>query len=434
MTEEITFFWLRRDLRLNDNTGLKSALRKNVNVQLIFIFDSTILNDLPKDDARVTFIWQSLKKLNEELKAFGSSLLIKQGNPIEIWKDLLTEFNITHLYTNRDYEPKAVERDKKIRFIMAVNGVNYHDFKDHVFFEKDEILKADGTPYTIYTPYKNKWLEKYARTNIEIPKKENELNAHFSKSSYEFPSLKTIGFIESTNLQFDYDLKGVDNYDQHRDFPFKDQTTRLGHHLRFGTISLRGLVAFSTSKNNTFLSELIWRDFFSQILAHFPHVIDGPFKKKYANIEWRNDEKEFQLWCEGKTGYPIVDAGMRQLNETGFMHNRVRMVVASFLIKDLLIDWRWGEAYFAEKLLDFDLASNNGNWQWAAGTGCDSAPYFRVFSPTLQQEKFDKQRSYIQRWIPDFDPENYLAPIVEHKMARLRAINTYKVALEQFEA
>ncbi|NOQ71351.1 MAG: deoxyribodipyrimidine photo-lyase [Crocinitomix sp.] len=432
--EEITFFWLRRDFRLNDNTGLNSALRNNSNVQLVFIYDTSILDELPKDDARVTFIWQYLEKLNKELNAYGSSVLVKHGNPIEVWKELLSEFNIANLYTNRDYEPRAIARDKKVRFLMETNGVNYLDFKDHVFFEKAEVLKADGTPYTIYTPYKNKWLEKYARTNIEIPKKEEQLNACYSKSNFEIPSLKSIGFIENKQQSFDYDLKGVDNYDQHRDYPFIDKTTRLGHHLRFGTISIRSLVAFSTSKNSTFLSELIWRDFFSQILAHFPHVLEGPFKKKYANIEWRNNEKEFQLWCEGKTGYPIVDAGMRQLNATGFMHNRVRMVVASFLIKHLLIDWRWGEAYFAEKLLDFDLASNNGNWQWAAGTGCDSAPYFRVFNPTLQQEKFDKQRSYIQHWIPDFNSENYLKPIVEHKMARVRAIDTYKTALEQYEA
>lgn len=430
--EKTTFFWLRRDLRLNDNTGLKAALQNNTNVQVVFIFDTTILDKLSKDDARVSFIWQALKKLNASLNSYNSSLLIKHGSPITAWTELLKAFEIQSVYTNRDYEPMAIERDKKVQFLLESNGVSYHDFKDHVFFEKDEILKGDGTPYTIYTPYKRKWLEKFAKTNVVIPKKQDELNRKYAKSNFAFPSLHSIGFSESKSNSFAYDLKGVENYDEHRDFPFIDKTTRLGHHLRFGTISLRSLVAYATPKNDTFISELIWRDFFSQILAHFPYVIDAPFKKKYANIEWRNNEVEFKLWCEGKTGYPIVDAGMRQLNETGFMHNRVRMIVASFLIKHLLIDWRWGEAYFAEKLLDFDLASNNGNWQWAAGTGCDSAPYFRVFNPTLQQERFDKNLDYIKRWIPDFEPNNYITPIVEHKMARARAIATYKTALENF--
>jgi deoxyribodipyrimidine photo-lyase len=430
--EEITIFWFRRDLRLNDNIGLRAALKAKRPVQCLFIFDTTILNDLPKDDARVTFIWDTLQKLNKELAKYKASLLVKMGKPLDVWQDLLKEYTIRSVYFNRDYEPKTIQRDKEVRFLIESNGLEVNDFKDHVFFEKDEVLKADGTPYTVYTPYKNKWLAKYAKTNVTIPQDETELYQNFAKSKFDLPSLAKIGFVKSAIKIPAYNLKGVDDYDQHRDFPGLNKTTMVGHHLRFGTISLRSLIYFSVRKNQTYLSELIWRDFFSQILAHFPHVVDAPFRKKYEGIAWRNNEEEFKLWCEGKTGYPIVDAGMRQLNQTGFMHNRVRMITASFLIKHLLIDWRWGEAYFAEKLLDFDLASNNGNWQWAAGTGCDAAPYFRVFNPTLQQDRFDKKKNYIRKWIPDFDESNYLPPIVEHKMARERAIETYKVALEQY--
>lgn len=427
------FFWFRRDLRLNDNLALLAALRENDSVQPIFIFDSSIINDLPKNDPRITFIWDQLKKISDALKEFGSSILIKQGIPNEVWKDIIKEYTINAVYTNKDYEPSAIDRDKKVRFTLESNGILFQEYKDHVFFEKGEVTKLDGSPYTKFTPYKNKWLEKLAKTNVTIPKKEPELNNKYNSSNHKVPSLKSLGF-ERTKIKIPaYNLKGIDTYDQHRDYPSSDKTTYIGHHLRFGTISIRSLVYFSMRKNQTYLSELIWRDFFSQILAYFPYVVDQPFKKKYAGIEWVNNEDHFNKWCEGKTGYPIVDAGMRQLNSTGFMHNRVRMITASFLIKHLLIDWRWGEAYFAEKLLDFDLASNNGNWQWAAGTGCDSAPYFRVFNPTLQHNKFDKDNIYIKKWIPDYDPETYIKPIVDHKTARQKAIDTYKAALDQYE-
>jgi deoxyribodipyrimidine photo-lyase len=432
MKEKTTFFWFRRDLRLNDNTALIAALKASKNVQCIFIYDRTILDDLPKDDARVNFIWTELSKINLQLNEYGSSLLVKHGSPIEVWNAILSENSIESVYINRDYEPKAIERDEAVRFLLKRNGIPLFDYKDHVFFEKNEILKADGTPYTVYTPYKNKWLEKFKQANLEIPVKDEALNKHFVQSNYKQLLLADIGFSPSKISIPPYSLKGVDNYDQHRNFPSLNKTTMVGHHLRFGTISIRSLIYYAKSKNATYLAELIWRDFFSQILFHFPNVVDAPFKSKYADIKWRNNEKEFQLWCEGKTGYPIVDAGMRQLNQTGFMHNRVRMITASFLIKHLLIDWRWGEAYFAEKLLDFDLASNNGNWQWAAGTGCDAAPYFRVFNPTLQQEKFDKDKAYIKHWIPNFTENTYLEPIVDHKMARERAIATYKDCLNQF--
>lgn len=428
-----TFFWMRRDLRLNDNTGLRKALKEQGNVQIVFIFDAEILADLPQNDARVTFIWDQLKKINEQLKPYKSSVLVEHGKPMEVWQKLIEKHPIEAVYTNRDYEPKTILRDQSVRFLLETNGISYADFKDHVFFEKDEVLKSDGSPYTVYTPYKNKWLEKFSRTNIDIPKSESELYHNFSPSTYPLPTLRKIGFERSTLTIPPYALQGVDDYEAHRDFPALDRTTHIGHHLRFGTVSIRSLIYFTRLKNQTYLSELIWRDFFSQILAHFPHVEHGPFKRKYQHIAWRNDEAEFEKWCKGETGYPIVDAGMRQLNQTGFMHNRVRMITASFLIKHLLIDWRWGEAYFAEKLLDFDLASNNGNWQWAAGTGCDAAPYFRVFNPALQTEKFDQNQTYIKQWIPDFDPDHYLPPMVDHAMARDRAIKAYKLALDDYK-
>ena len=427
--KKITYFWFRRDLRLNDNTGLIAALKNHQAVQLLFIFDTSILAHLPKDDARVSFIWKQLNLLQGQLKEYGSSLRVEHGLPVEIWKQIMETEKVEAVYLNRDYEPKALERDTTVKFIVESNGAEFCTFKDQVFFEKDEILKDDATPYTVYTPYKNKWLEKYSRTNIHVPKPAPELYLNFEKSNYKVPKLSEIGFVKSPIVAPDYRLKGIDDYDLHRDYPALDETTMLGHHLRFGTISLRSLIYFAVPKNKTFLSELIWRDFFSQIMGHFPHAMTASFKSKYDRINWRNNEEEFAKWCEGKTGYPIVDAGMRQLNQTGFMHNRVRMITASFLIKHLLIDWRWGEAYFAEKLLDFDLASNNGNWQWAAGSGCDATPYFRVFNPALQTEKFDSEMNYIKKWIPNFNAKNYIAPIVDHKMARERAIETYKAAL-----
>lgn len=429
--EEICFFWFRRDLRLNDNTGLNAALNTFKNVQPIFIFDTTILQHLPKDDARVTFIWEQINRINVELKAYKSSILVKVGDPVKIWEKLVLEYNIQAVYTNRDYEPSAISRDKKVKFFIESNGGIFKDFKDHVFFEKGEILKADGTPYTVYTPFKNKWIEKYKRTNISIPTINKKLFENYAKSDFTPPQLKAIGFKKSSIKATPYNLNGIQNYDLHRDFPGKDLTTRIGHHLRFGTVSVRSLVYYAAHNNQTYLSEIIWRDFFSQILAHFPNVINAPFKSKYATINWRNNEDEFKKWCKGETGYPIVDAGMRELNTTGFMHNRVRMITASFLVKHLLIDWRWGEAYFAEKLLDFDLASNNGNWQWAAGTGCDAAPYFRIFNPITQFKKFDPNMDYVKKWIPDYNPETYTPYMVDHKTARERALKTYKEALSE---
>jgi len=427
---KISIFWFRRDLRLNDNIGLTIALQYSLPVLPIFIFDENILGELPKNDARVTFIYDQLSKLNLSLVEVESSLLIEIGNPFEIWKKLIQQYDIKQVYFNHDYEPYAIDRDLEISNFLKSKGVKIHSFKDHVFFEKDEVVKADSLPYTVYTAYKNKWLENFSKLEKYQPVHEKIVINNFLKYKVDFPSLKKIGFTRSEINVPNHRLKFVTGYDLVRNFPALDKTTFVGHHLRFGTISIRALVYYAQSKNQIFLSEIIWRDFFSQILFHFPHVVNRSFKKQYDFIEWENDAALFEKWKEGKTGYPIVDAGMNQLNQTGFMHNRVRMIVASFLVKHLLIDWRWGEAYFAEKLLDYDLASNNGNWQWAAGCGCDAAPYFRVFSPTLQQERFDPKKDFIKKWIPKFDPENYISPIVEHKFARERAIRVYKKGLD----
>jgi deoxyribodipyrimidine photo-lyase len=429
-SRKISIFWFRRDLRLNDNVGLMAALKSSLPVVPIFIFDSEILEDLPKDDARVTFIYDQLVKINQELKSVNSNLLVLYGKPETIWKNLTQEYEVSEVYFNHDYEPYAINRDKIITEYLTKNGVKVQSFKDHVFFEKDEITKADGLPYTVYTAYKNKWLEKFKTLPGYHPEDEKTLRENYLKLSHAFPSLEKIGFKRSTIAIPEFRSAKVKNYGLVRDFPAKHETTFAGHHLRFGTISVRSLVYFASQKDQIFLSEIVWRDFFSQILFHFPHVVQNSFKKPYDYIQWENDADLFDKWCNGKTGYPIVDAGMNQLNQTGFMHNRVRMIVASFLVKHLLIDWRWGEAYFAEKLLDFDLASNNGNWQWAAGCGCDAAPYFRVFSPALQQERFDPKGEYLKQWIPNFDPKNYLEPIVEHKFARDRAIKRFKEGIE----
>ncbi len=427
--EQISVFWFRRDLRLNDNAGLYEALKSGHKVLPVFIFDTEILDSLPKDDARVTFIFDQLKSISETLKDYQSDLLIEFGNPLEVWKKLIGHYSIKAVYCNHDYEPYAISRDASVKELLNENAIQFLTFKDHVFFEKDEIVKADGSPYTVYTAYKNKWLEKFSALPVYKPKKIEDLGRNFAKVKFKIISLSDIGFRKSTIEIPEFNSALVKEYEKHRDIPSSEKTTLAGHHLRFGTISIRSLVYFSKSKNQVFLSELIWRDFFSQILFHFPRVVTESFKKQYDFIVWENDQDLFEKWCIGETGYPIVDAGIKQLNQTGFMHNRVRMIVASFLVKHLLIDWRWGEAYFAEKLLDYDLASNNGNWQWAAGCGCDAAPYFRVFNPTIQQEKFDPDFKYIRKWIPDFDSKNYIKPIVEHKFARDRIIKRFKTAL-----
>lgn len=424
----VSIFWFRRDLRLEDNVGLFHALKSPYPVLPIFIFDEAILNKLPHNDARVGFIHENLSKINAQLEEIGSSLLVKKGETMNVWADLLNEFEVKEVFFNKDYEPYASKRDTAIcKFLEEKNTVSY-SFKDQVIFEEKEITKADGLPYTVYTPFKNKWLEKYKSL---APVQEYDASTTFSnfyKSSFVMPTLSEIGFKQNTIKVKPHNLKFISNYQDTRDFPAMDKTSYLSPHLRFGTVSVRKLVNWAFHKNDVFLSELIWREFFMQILSSFPKVVNRNFKSAYDGIQWRNDEADFKRWCSGTTGYPMVDAGMRQLNETGYMHNRVRMVVASFLCKHLLIEWQWGEAYFAEKLLDYEMSSNVGNWQWAAGTGCDAAPYFRVFNPEIQQKKFDEKGAYVRKWIKEFDL-GYGKPMVDHAMARDRAIATYKAGI-----
>lgn len=446
----ISIFWHRRDLRLHDNAGLYHALKGDASVLSLFIFDEYILDKLEdKDDARVTFIHDALMQMQEQLQAQGSAMLIRYGKPEEVWASLLEEFDIQAVYTNRDYEPYALERDQKIKTLLDRKAISFSAYKDQVIFDHDEVTKDDGLPYTVFTPYSRKWKAKLA-TKMVAPNATNGLKKpssyyfqsypnedffdHFKKTrAFPIPSLADIGF-ERTSIELPDDevtQSLIKNYAATRNFPAMNGTSRLGIHFRFGTISIREKARKSADLSDIYLSELIWRDFYSMILTHFPHVVDGPFRAKYDWIEWRNNETEFQAWCEGKTGYPIVDAGMRELNATGYMHNRVRMVVASFLTKHLLINWQWGETYFARKLIDFDLASNNGGWQWAAGCGTDAAPYFRVFNPYSQQTKFDKEFKYIKKWVPEYGTDAYPEPIVDHKMARERCLATYKAGLDR---
>lgn len=420
--------WLRRDLRLEDHAALYHSLKENDSVQLIFIFDSNILDDLDdKADARVAFIHESLRHINEELQKHGSSLLVLCGNPVNIFQIL----NPKCVYANHDYEPYAIRRDEAVKKVLEAKGSTLKTFKDQVVFERDEVVKDDGSPYTVFTPYSKKWKSKI--NSFYTKSYPVEKYAHHLKQAkpLPFPSLHDIGF-EKTSITFPPRMVRqsiIKTYDQTRNFPALNGTTKLSIHLRFGTVSIRKLVKIALRTNDTWLNELIWREFYMMILSHFPHVETKAFKPAYDQIEWRNDPEEFRAWCEGKTGYPIVDAGMRELNNTGYMHNRVRMITASFLTKHLLIDWRWGEAYFAKKLLDFDLAANNGGWQWSAGSGCDAAPYFRVFNPALQTEKFDPQHEYINKWVPELKTEQYPKPIVDHATARERVLKAYASAL-----
>ncbi|MEQ9101640.1 MAG: deoxyribodipyrimidine photo-lyase [Imperialibacter sp.] len=429
----VNIFWFRRDLRLTDNTGLFYALKDELPVLPIFIFDPQILSKLEeKTDARVSFIHSTLLQLKKQLEDHGSSLRILCASPEAAFSQLTTEYDIKAVYTNRDYEPYANERDTTVRSLLTEKGIGFYSFKDHVIFEKEEILTDTGGVYKVFTPYKNKWLAKWQNLQLEaFSITPSSANFHKTKP-YPVPTLQEMGFSKSSIVipPSTFDESVIAAYDKKRDFPAIEGTSRLGIHLRHGTISIRAAVKKAANLNQTWLNELIWREFYQMILSNFPHVVHNAFKPQYDLIPWRNDEEQFQQWCEGMTGYPIVDAGMRELNTTGYMHNRVRMVVASFLTKHLLIDWRWGEAWFARKLLDFELASNNGGWQWAAGTGTDAQPYFRVFNPESQTDKFDKDKAYIRQWVPEYDSKNYIKPIVEHKFARQRAIETYKAALK----
>jgi deoxyribodipyrimidine photo-lyase len=426
--KKVSIFWFRRDLRLQDNVGLFHALQSGFPVLPIFIFDTEILNALPADDARVGFIYDNLQAIDFELQKINSGLKVFNGKPETIWRNLLLEYDVQAVYANKDYEPYAISRDNMVKNVLLEQHIPFNLQKDQVIFEENEVLKNDGKPYTVYTPYKNKWLENFQALQIHTVSIDLK-SADFLKFNTEFPSLQSIGFKTSSIKVLPYTLEHIKDYDAVRNDPAKDQTSYLSPHLRFGTVSVRQMVQIANAQNGIFLSELIWREFFMQILFHFPQVVNSSFKQKYDAIPWRNNETEYKAWCEGKTGYPMVDAGMRQLNATGYMHNRVRMITAGFLCKHLLIDWRWGEAYFAKKLLDFELSSNNGNWQWAAGTGCDAAPYFRVFNPTTQLQKFDAKLEYVQKWVTDLNEFSYPTPIVDHDFARKRAIETYKKAV-----
>ncbi|MBK7231380.1 MAG: deoxyribodipyrimidine photo-lyase [Saprospiraceae bacterium] len=437
---KITAFWFRRDLRLHDNLGLIQAINAGHPVLCFFIFDKYILDKLEdKQDARVQFIHQSISDLKLKLQSLGSDLVVGHGHPEKIWSGWLEKYPIQAIYTNRDYESYANTRDQSILNLCQSKNIRFQTFKDQVIFEKNELCKDDGTPYTVFTPYKNKWLKKATELGFPNALLSNELklsdSQFFSLKSENMISLSELGFepseikIPSSELELDK----IKNYSKQRDYPILDGTSHLGIHLRFGTISIRELLFRSWKLDETFVSELIWRDFYSMILQSFPHVEHSSFKKQYDQIQWVNDEQQFEAWCAGQTGYPMVDAGMRELNATGFMHNRARMITASFLVKHLLIDWRWGEAYFTKKLLDFDLASNNGGWQWAAGSGTDAAPYFRIFNPAAQQKRFDPQYGYIKKWIPEFDSFSYPKPIIEHEFARKRCLEVYKISLNNCE-
>jgi deoxyribodipyrimidine photo-lyase len=430
--EKVVLFWFRRDLRLHDNAGLYYALQEKEPVLPLFIFDENILSGLDeKRDPRVQFIHDQVTELHRRLRDLGSGILVRYGTPEAVFRELAGRYRISAVYTNRDYEPYARERDNQIRKMLGEAGIRFHAFKDHVIFEKTEICTDKGEPYRVFTPYKNRWLGAWRSAQIQAFPSEAFAERFLRCDPFVMPGLAEIGFgispipIPPCRL----DAKRVEQYHLNRDFPALEGTTRLGIHLRHGTMSIREAALKAADLSETWLNELIWRDFYSMVMYNFPHVVTHAFRAPYDRIPWRNDRGEFARWCNGTTGYPIVDAGMRELNHTGYMHNRVRMITASFLSKHLLIDWRWGEAYFAGRLLDYELASNNGGWQWAAGTGTDAQPYFRVFNPEAQTAKFDPGHAYIRKWIPELGSSRYPAPMIDHKFARERAIRTFKAAL-----
>jgi deoxyribodipyrimidine photo-lyase len=436
----INIFWFRRDLRLEDNAGLYHALKEGNPVVPVFIFDRNILDELEdRADRRVEFIHLALEEIQQQLIVMGSTLDTRYGFPADIFKELLNDYRIGKVFTNHDYEPYARQRDAEIMEWLKNKGVSFYSYKDQVILEKGEVLKDDGKPYTVFTPYSRRWKQLVNDFYRETYATKKYAGNFYQQAVKVIPSLSSMHFsvtppgkhIIGTFPGKEWKRETILQYKEQRDIPFLPGTSRLSVHLRFGTISIRQLAREAGALNETFLNELIWRDFYQMILWHFPKVVTHAFKPQYDNIQWRNNEKEFASWCQGQTGYPIVDAGMRELNTSGYMHNRVRMIVASFLTKHLLIDWRWGEAYFAKKLLDFDLAANNGGWQWAAGSGCDAAPYFRIFNPYIQTKKFDPELKYIRKWVPELDELSYPLPIVEHEFARKRCLEVYQAALKK---
>ncbi len=427
-------FWFRRDLRLYDNHGLYSALSQSRNVIPVFVFDTAILSDLTDNkDARVTFIHQAIGEIKRKLENLGGTIHVLYGDPVKVIPEFVIKHQASALFANEDYEPYATQRDEDVRKVVEPKGVSFALYKDQVVLGPTEVLKNDGKPYSVFTPYMKKWKEVLSDRAFASYASDGDLleSRLLQGKPFDMPSITQIGFKKS-----DLPIPGKEisddflkSYSELRNYP-KYATSRLGVHLRFGTLSIRQLMKHAQTQSEVFMNELIWREFYMMILAHFPQVVTQAFKPKYDRITWRNDTEEFDRWCRGETGFPLVDAGMRQLNAIGFMHNRVRMMAASFLVKDLLIDWRWGEAYFAEKLLDYELASNNGGWQWAAGSGCDAAPYFRIFNPDTQWKKFDPQSEYVAQWVPEYNSTDYVKPVVDHKEARKRALAAYKSALQ----
>ncbi len=433
MTYKITLFWFRRDLRLKDNAGLYQALKDRQHVLPVFIFDTNILKKLPRKDARVLFIHQNITAMKDLLQEKGSDLKVEMGKPLDVFKQIITEYKVEAIYTNHDYEPYATERDGEIKKWCDGQGIEFKSFKDQCVFEKNEVVADTGKPYTVYTHYKKKWLKNLTANDLKsYPMEDVEKSLFKVKNKTPLPTMKQLNF---EDFEFTFPPKMtkksiLEGYAENRNFPaLADGTSRLGIHLRFGTISVREVAKVAQKLSDVWLSEIIWRDFFMQILWHYPNVQKQSFRPQYDQIAWRSNADEFQKWCDGQTGYPLVDAGMRELNQTGHMHNRVRMVVASFLTKHLLMHWSLGESYFAKKLLDYDLSANNGNWQWAAGTGCDAAPYFRVFNPETQHEKFDKDSQYVKKWVPEYGTNKYPQPMVNHVSARERALTEYKKGL-----
>lgn len=429
----VTIFWFRRDLRLEDNVGLYYALKTRENVLPVFIFDSYTLDQIEdKQDARIVFVYQQLQQLRKQLEKYGAGLHVAYGQPLAVFQSLCEKYHVCNVYANSEYEPYSRQRDELVEEYLQGRGIDFIINKDQVIFEKDELLNAQGKPYIVFTPYKRKFLSKLNKALVRNYDAKPYFYNFFRSESLPFPSLEEMGF-EHASYDFpDVHVSGqlLELYGSDRDFPARNGTSRVGIHLRFGTVSIRKITAKAMMVSPTFLSELIWRNFYMTILWFYPQVVTRSFKPKYDEIRWENNQVHFDAWCAGKTGYPMVDAGMRELNQTGYMHNRLRMVTASFLCKHLLIDWRWGEAYFASKLLDFDLAANNGGWQWAAGSGCDAAPYFRIFNPELQARKFDPEMEYIRKWVPEIESPSYPKPIVEHRAARQRALERYGEVLQ----
>lgn len=432
MTNDLVAVWFRRDLRFHDHAALEAAIQSGRKILPVFIFDSNILNKLEnRSDHRVAFLYNRLLQMHGELMAIGSSFFVGTGTPEEVWKQLIQVFPIKEVFVNEDFEPYGISRDLQISKLFKGNNIGFHSFTDHVIFRPGEVLKDDGKPYTVFTPFSKKWKNQLMAKTLGSHNPRPLESISFLSFSQPVPEPHEIGF-QINKTAFSQPVLPesiISSYHETRDFPGKEGTSKMGVHLRFGTISVREAVRTALRLNETYLNELIWREFYIHILSHFPHVTERCFNPAYDQIPWRNDPEEFERWKQGKTGIPIVDAGMRELLATGYMHNRVRMITASFLTKNLLIDWRWGEAWFATWLMDFELASNNGGWQWAAGCGTDAAPYFRVFNPMLQTEKFDPQGIYLRKWIPEFGSSNYPKPMVDLGLSRKRCLDTYKTAL-----